>query len=91
MIVRFDLDSRTTKNFCVLYTDETVWCNSSSVNETSHALQRRNGRLKVYCPRSNQLNVRLALAGQVEYQADTKNPSQVQDMESQGTARRLAL
>jgi hypothetical protein len=72
---------------CCYNADETVWCNSSSVNETSYALQQRNGRLKVYCPCSNQLNVRLALAGQAEYQVDTKNPSHVQDIGAQGNVK----
>lgn len=31
----------------------------------------------VYCPCSDQLNVRLALAGQAEYKVDTNNPNQV--------------
>lgn len=73
-----------TNCFCVLHTlDETVWCNSSSVNETSHTLQQSNGGLKVYCPRGDQLNVRLALAGQAEYKVDTNSPSPT-DTESQG-------
>ena len=67
-----------------LHVDETVWCNSSTVNKTSHELQQRNGRLKVYCPCGDQLNVRLALAGQAEYKVQDGNNNNEVEIEPQG-------
>ena len=40
------------------------------MSRTAYKLEQRNGQLKLYCPSGNQLNVRLALAGQATYHVD---------------------
>ena len=70
---------------CDVFIDETVFCNSSSVNRTAYEILS-NVRLKVYCPHGNQLNVRLALAGQTTYLVERSNTNDVQNT-PQGTVQ----